>query len=103
MLRSLQSVARRRSAPAREGAPSITVASRGPARPAEPGAPPDRGEDVVEKVTGPRDRVLLRDVARQANVSGSTASRALADDPRISRATRELVKTAAAALHYVPN
>ena len=57
----------------------------------------------MEKVTGPRDRVLLRDVARRANVSGSTASRALADDPRISRATRELVKTAAAALHYVPN
>jgi LacI family transcriptional regulator len=57
----------------------------------------------VEKVNGPRDRVLLRDVARKANVSGSTASRALADDPRISRATRELVKAAAADLHYVPN
>jgi len=57
----------------------------------------------VEKVNGPRDRVLLRDVARRANVSGSTASRALSDDPRISRATRELVKAAAADLHYVPN
>lgn len=57
----------------------------------------------MEKVKRPRDRVLLRDVARAANVSGSTASRALADDPRISRATRELVKAAAADLHYVPN
>ena len=57
----------------------------------------------MDKVNGPRDRVLLRDVARRANVSGSTASRALSDDPRISRATRELVKAAAADLHYVPN
>lgn len=52
---------------------------------------------------GLRRRVLLRDVARSANVSDSTASRALADDPRISLATRRLVKTAAAQLHYVPN
>ncbi len=58
---------------------------------------------MVDKVTGPRERVLLRDVARRANVSGSTASRALSDDPRISVATRELVKAAAADLHYVPN
>lgn len=52
---------------------------------------------------GPRRRILLKDVARLANVSGSTASRALADDPRISTATREIVKAAAASLHYVPN
>lgn len=52
---------------------------------------------------GLRRRILLRDVAERANVSGSTASRALADDPRISAATRQLVKTAAADLHYVPN
>ncbi len=58
---------------------------------------------MVDKVTGPRERVLLRDVARRANVSGSTASRALSNDPRISVATRELVKAAAADLHYVPN
>jgi DNA-binding LacI/PurR family transcriptional regulator len=54
-------------------------------------------------VTGPRRRVLLKDVARAANVSGSTASRALADDPRISLATRLTVKAAAAELNYVPN
>ena len=54
-------------------------------------------------VNGLRRRVLLRDVARRANVSNSTASRALADDPRISQATRENVKAAAAELQYVPN
>jgi LacI family transcriptional regulator len=53
--------------------------------------------------TGGRRRVLLKDVARAANVSGSTASRALADDPRISLATRLAVKAAAAELDYVPN
>lgn len=52
---------------------------------------------------GPRRRILLKDVAQLANVSGSTASRALADDPRISTATRDIVKAAAASLHYVPN
>ena len=52
---------------------------------------------------GPRRRILLRDVAERAKVSGSTASRALADDHRISVATRQLVKAAAADLHYVPN
>jgi DNA-binding LacI/PurR family transcriptional regulator len=52
---------------------------------------------------GLRRRVLLRDVARSANVSDSTASRALADDPRISLATRLNVKNAAAELQYVPN
>jgi LacI family transcriptional regulator len=51
----------------------------------------------------PGPRILLRDVANRANVSGSTASRALADDPRISLATRLLVKAAASDLHYVPN
>jgi len=54
-------------------------------------------------VNGLRRRVLLRDVARRANVSDSTASRALADDPRISQATRENVKAAASELQYVPN
>lgn len=52
---------------------------------------------------GSRRRILLKDVAQLANVSGSTASRALTDDPRISTATREIVKAAAASLHYVPN
>ena len=55
------------------------------------------------KVADPRRRVLLHDVAAAAHVAESTASRALADDPRISVATRELVKAAAAELEYVPN
>jgi LacI family transcriptional regulator len=51
----------------------------------------------------PRRRVLLRDVALLAKVSDSTASRALADDKRISAATRQTVKAAAAELRYVPD
>ena len=51
----------------------------------------------------PRRRILLKDVALRVSVSGSTASRALADDPRISLATRLSVKAAAAELQYVPN
>jgi LacI family transcriptional regulator len=48
-------------------------------------------------------RVVLEDIARQAGVSRSTASRALVDDPRISLATRTRVKKVAGDLHYVPN
>lgn len=57
----------------------------------------------MDGAKGNRDRVLLSDVARQANVSDSTASRSLSNDPRISQRTRERVKAAAAELHYVPN
>ncbi len=53
--------------------------------------------------TAPRRRVLLNDVAKLAKVSDSTASRALAGDQRISLATRETVRAAAAELRYVPN
>ena len=48
-------------------------------------------------------RVLLEDVAQRAGVSRATASRALADNRRISAATRALVKNAAIELRYVPN
>jgi len=58
---------------------------------------------VALPADGRRRRILLKDVAQRANVSGSTASRALADDPRISPATSEAVKAAALELHYVPN
>ncbi len=50
----------------------------------------------MESMTGRLPRVLLRDVAGRANVSDSTAPRALADDPRIGATTRALVKAAAA-------
>lgn len=48
-------------------------------------------------------RVTLADVAVRAGVSRATASRALADDPRISTATRVAVRDAASDLEYVPN
>ena len=62
----------------------------------------ERGQLALNE-DGPRRRILLKDVARRAGVSGSTASRALADDPRISLATRLAVKAAATELQYVPN
>lgn len=46
---------------------------------------------------------MLADVAHTAGVSRSTASRALVDDPRISKPTRLAVQRAAAELRYVPN
>ncbi len=52
---------------------------------------------------GAGERVVLDDVARRAGVSTSTASRALAEDRRISAATRRAVREAAADLRYVPN
>jgi LacI family transcriptional regulator len=48
-------------------------------------------------------RATLADVAARASVSRATASRALADDPRISQPTRVQVRAAADALGYVPN
>lgn len=53
-------------------------------------------------VHGPR-RTTLADVADEAGVSRATASRALAEDPRISAATRQGVRDAARRLAYVPN
>ena len=48
-------------------------------------------------------RTTLADVAARAGVSRATASRALADDSRISETTRAAVRDAADALAYVPN
>lgn len=47
--------------------------------------------------------IRLADVAALAAVSTGTASRALRDDPRISEATRNVVKDAANQLGYLPN
>jgi LacI family transcriptional regulator len=58
---------------------------------------------VAGAARGPRRRILLEDVAQQAGVSRSTASRALSDDPRISVATRASVKRVASELRYIPN
>src|SRR5919109_3218066 len=51
----------------------------------------------------PERRVVLADVARLAETSEATASRALKDDPRIGEATRAAVRAAAHKLGYVPN
>ena len=51
----------------------------------------------------PERRVVLADVARKAGTSEATASRALKDDPRIGKTTREAVQAAARQLGYVPN
>ena len=47
--------------------------------------------------------VTSKDVAREANVSQPTVSRALGGDPRISENTRERVAAAARRLGYFPN
>jgi len=51
----------------------------------------------------PERRVVLADVARLAETSEATASRALKHDPRIGEATRAAVHAAAQKLGYVPN
>lgn len=48
-------------------------------------------------------QATLKDVARLAKVSTSTASRALSNNPAISEATREKVKECAKQLNYQPN
>lgn len=48
-------------------------------------------------------QATLKDVARLAKVSTSTASRALSNNPAISEATREKVKQCAKQLNYQPN
>jgi len=58
---------------------------------------------LATRVPPDKPRVVLDDIARQAGVSRSTASRALADDPRISLAMRALVKKISGDLEYVPN
>ena len=47
--------------------------------------------------------ITLKDIASQLDLSISTVGRALADNPRISRETRELVREAAGKMGYVAN
>ena len=49
------------------------------------------------------NRVRLKDIAARTGYSMPTVSRALADHPDISGATKERVREAAVALNYVPN
>lgn len=48
-------------------------------------------------------RPSIKDIARIAGVSPSTVSRALADSPRVSLATRERIKAIARRLDYTPS
>ncbi len=50
-----------------------------------------------------RTATTIRDVARLAGVAPSTVSMALANHPEIADGTRQLVREAAAKLHYTPN
>jgi LacI family transcriptional regulator len=52
---------------------------------------------------GPPRRATLKDVARLAGVSLTSASMALSGSPRVSAATKEAVRAAAAQLGYVPH
>jgi LacI family transcriptional regulator len=45
----------------------------------------------------------IHDIARKLNITASTVSRALNDNPRISEATKKAVHKAAKALNYQPN
>lgn len=51
----------------------------------------------------PKPRVTLRDVARRLEVSHTTISRALRNDPEISKATRDKVQSAAREMGYKPD
>src|SRR6266508_4372507 len=56
-----------------------------------------------EREPGAARRATLADVAAAANVSTSTASRALTNHPRITEATRQRVRDAAELLGFEPN
>ena len=47
--------------------------------------------------------VTIHDLARELNISASTVSRALNDNPRISQATKDKIKSLANKLGYQPN
>lgn len=51
----------------------------------------------------PQQRARIQDVAALAGVSPATASRAIANDPRVRPTTREKVLDAASALRFRPN
>lgn len=50
-----------------------------------------------------KGKSTIHDIARKLNVTASTVSRALNDNPRISEATKKAVQQAARKLNYQPN
>jgi len=60
-------------------------------------------EDANDKTIETAARPTLRTVAQKAGFAVTTVSRALADDPRIAKETRQKVTSVARQLGYVPN
>lgn len=54
-------------------------------------------------MSGSPKKVTIHDIAKELGLTGSTVSRALNDHPRISKATKKLVKEKASELNYRPN
>lgn len=54
-------------------------------------------------MSGTSKKITIHDIAKELGLTGSTVSRALNDHPRISKATKKLVKAKAAELNYRPN
>jgi LacI family transcriptional regulator len=50
-----------------------------------------------------KSSITIHDIARDLNISASTVSRALNDNPRISKATKEKIKAKALEMGYQPN
>ena len=50
-----------------------------------------------------KQNVTIHDIAKKLNITASTVSRALNNNPRISKETRELVKRTADKMNYQPN
>jgi LacI family transcriptional regulator len=50
-----------------------------------------------------KQHITIHDMARELGISGSTVSRALNDNPRISKSTREAVQKLARHHNYLPN
>lgn len=50
-----------------------------------------------------KPKVTIHDIAKKLNVTASTVSRALNDNPRISENTKKIVQKAAKELNYQPN
>lgn len=50
-----------------------------------------------------KEKSTIHDIARKLNITASTVSRALNDNPRISEATKKAVQKAAQKLNYQPN
>lgn len=50
-----------------------------------------------------KQHITIHDIARELGISGSTVSRALNNNPRISKATRDAVQKLAKTYNYLPN